>query len=195
MLFESQGAEPKKMVLPDRIELMNRAAERNEFSYLRKVIRSFCGVNMGGSPVHLRAETRTSDVLLYSLQQTFRFAYEEKVMKTTSAEDFEISGMTETDGSEKIFLSGPSENSVILVTREEAAFVANHILHCCSQPTSFTMRVASGDTISISRSGDWILVQLGTFEMFLDPGDARDLSENIFVVWREFRRTTSLAAA
>jgi hypothetical protein len=115
-------------------------------------------------------------------------------MKVTSIRDFRFSGFTDPNGSEKIFLSGPFDNSVVMATREEAALIAQQLQHCCLQPTYFAMKLASGDHVSISRWGDWIVVQLAEVKMLLDPTDSLDLSEQIMFVWLEFRRPSPIAA-
>jgi hypothetical protein len=66
-----------------------------------------------------------------------------------------------------------------MANRSEGDLLGRQLRHCCFYPTRFAMRLASGDAISVSRWGEWIVLELGQVRTFLSPFEAQELSERI----------------
>src|ERR1700687_312746 len=103
-------------------------------------------------------------------------------MKTSQAADFDIMTSNEA-GFESVVLTGPLWSCPMMATRAEAIILAKVISLCCFQPTQFTTLLASGDRISISRRGNWVVLQFGQVTTFLVPVEGHELSETILEAW------------
>ena len=103
-------------------------------------------------------------------------------MKTNQAADFDIMGSSDT-GFESLMLTGLLWPCPMMATRGEAIILAKQISLCCFQPTQFTTLLASGQSISISRRGNWVALQFEEVTTCLVPYEGEALSELILGAW------------